>query len=118
MWPCARRWRDAIAKATRSQRRWRISKRRLSFASKICAPEVRRSPTRPPFAEHMNSEVEARTRAARLAEASRKVRKESMRVNAEFAAIEREPDEQETDPLQVGTPTQRVRRTRIRRPAK
>ena len=66
----------------------------------------------------MNSELEARTRAARLAEASRKVRKESMRVNAEFAAIEREPDEQETDPLQVGTPTQRVRRTRIRRPAK
>ena len=35
----------------------------------------------------MNSELEARTRAARLAEASRKVRKESMRVNAEFAAI-------------------------------
>jgi hypothetical protein len=63
----------------------------------------------------MNCEFEAHTRAARLAEASRK---ESMRVNAEFAAIEREPDEQETDPLQVGTPTQRVRRTRIRRPAK
>ena len=42
--------------------------------------------------EKMNSEAEARARAARLANASRKVRKESMRVNAEFAAIERDPD--------------------------
>jgi len=42
--------------------------------------------------ENMNRESDARARAARLAEASRKVRKESMRVNVEFAAIEREPD--------------------------
>ncbi len=42
--------------------------------------------------EKMNREAEARARAARLASASRKVRKESMRVNAEFTAIEREPD--------------------------
>jgi hypothetical protein len=50
----------------------------------------------------MNREFEARTQAARLTEASRKVSKESMRVNAQFAAIEREPDaEKETAPLRV-----------------
>jgi metal-responsive CopG/Arc/MetJ family transcriptional regulator len=38
--------------------------------------------------ERMNRE----TRAKRLAEVSRRVRKESMRINAEFAAIEAEPD--------------------------
>ena len=42
--------------------------------------------------ERMNREAEVRARAARLASTSRKVRKESMRVNAEFAGIEREPD--------------------------
>jgi len=42
--------------------------------------------------ERMNREAEARVRAERMARASRKVRKESMRVNAEFAAIERDPD--------------------------
>jgi hypothetical protein len=63
----------------------------------------------------MNSELEARTRAASLAEASRRVRKESMRVNAEFAAIEREPD---ADPLRVVTPKKRMCRTRVGRPAK
>ena len=42
--------------------------------------------------ERMNREAEARTRAERMARASRKVRKDSMRVNAEFAAIERDPD--------------------------
>jgi len=42
--------------------------------------------------ERMNLEAEARQRAARIAAASRKVRKESMRVNAEFATIERDPD--------------------------
>lgn len=42
--------------------------------------------------ERMNRETRARLRAKRLADASRKVRRESMRVNAEFAAIEREPD--------------------------
>ena len=33
------------------------------------------------------------SRAQRLARVSRRVREESMRVNAEFAAIERNPDE-------------------------
>ncbi len=42
--------------------------------------------------ERMNRETRARLRAERLAAASRKVRKESMRVNAEFAAIERDPE--------------------------
>ncbi len=57
----------------------------------------------------MNREFEARMRAARLAEVSRKVRTESMRVNADFAAIERDPDaEQETDPLQVEARKQRM----------
>ena len=40
----------------------------------------------------MNRETRDRLRTKRLAEVSRKVRKESMRVNAEFAAIERDPD--------------------------
>lgn len=42
--------------------------------------------------EKMNREAAAQARAARLAEASAKVRRESMRINAEFARIEREPD--------------------------
>ena len=67
----------------------------------------------------MNREFESPARAASLAEASRKVRKESMRVNAEFAAIERDPAaEQETDPLRVVTFKNRMHGTRIRRPAK
>jgi hypothetical protein len=40
--------------------------------------------------ERMNREAEARTRAERMAWASCKVRKESLAVNAEFAAIERD----------------------------
>ncbi len=40
----------------------------------------------------MNREAEARARAERMAASSRKVRKESMLVNAEFARIERDPD--------------------------
>jgi len=40
----------------------------------------------------MNRNTAARQRAERLAEVSRRVRQESMRVNAEFAAIERDPD--------------------------
>ena len=40
--------------------------------------------------EQMNRETRARLRARRLREASRKVRGESMRVNAEFAAIEKD----------------------------
>ena len=42
--------------------------------------------------ERMNRETRAQLRATRLAEVSRRVRDESMRVNAEFAAIERDPD--------------------------
>ena len=42
--------------------------------------------------ERMNRETQQRLRAKRLAEASRKVREESMKVNAEFAAIEQDPD--------------------------
>jgi predicted transcriptional regulator len=42
--------------------------------------------------EKMNQETRQQLRAKRLAEASRKVRKESIRVNAEFAAIEEDPD--------------------------
>jgi len=42
--------------------------------------------------EKMNREAEAQARAVRLADASRRVRKESMRVNAEFSRIERDPD--------------------------
>ena len=42
--------------------------------------------------ERMNRATRAELRAKRLAEVSRKVREESMRVNAEFAAVERDPD--------------------------
>lgn len=40
--------------------------------------------------EQMNRETRARLRARRLRDASHKVRGESMRVNAEFAAIEKD----------------------------
>jgi metal-responsive CopG/Arc/MetJ family transcriptional regulator len=40
----------------------------------------------------MNRDTAAQLRAKKMAEASRKCRTESMRVNAEFAAIERDPD--------------------------
>jgi hypothetical protein len=43
--------------------------------------------------ERMNRETQAQVRATRLAEASRRVRGESMRVNAEFAAVEQDPAE-------------------------
>jgi hypothetical protein len=39
----------------------------------------------------MNRKTGARLRAERLAEVSKRVRGESMRVNAEFAAVERDP---------------------------
>lgn len=42
--------------------------------------------------EQMNRETRARLPARRLRDASYKVRRESMRVNAEFAAIERDVD--------------------------
>lgn len=38
--------------------------------------------------ERMNRQTQALLRARKLAEASKKVRKESLRVNREFAAIE------------------------------
>jgi len=42
--------------------------------------------------ERMNQDTRAQLRAERLAAASKKVCKESMKVNAEFAAIETDPD--------------------------
>ena len=42
--------------------------------------------------EKMNHEAAAAARAARMKRVSMKVRKESMRVNAEFARFERDPD--------------------------
>ncbi len=42
--------------------------------------------------ERMNHDTRARLRADRLQTASRRVRQESMRVNAEFDAIERDVD--------------------------
>ncbi len=42
--------------------------------------------------ELLNKQTQSQLRAKRLAEASRKVRGESMKVNAEFAAIETDPD--------------------------
>lgn len=66
----------------------------LLRASRDCAEALRL-----PRAEYirraiqrMNRETRARIRAQRLAEVSRRVRRESLRVNAEFAAIERDPD--------------------------
>jgi hypothetical protein len=42
--------------------------------------------------EKLNRETRSRFRAERLARASHRVREDSMRVNAEFAAIEEDPD--------------------------
>ena len=42
--------------------------------------------------EQMNHTTNSKIRGERLAAASRKVRKESGRVNAEFAAIDQDPD--------------------------
>jgi hypothetical protein len=42
--------------------------------------------------ERMNRHTQAQLRAERLAAASFRVRKESMKVNAEFAAIETDPE--------------------------
>lgn len=42
--------------------------------------------------ERMNRETERHLRAERMTRASLKVRKESMVVNAEFAAVERDSD--------------------------
>jgi len=42
--------------------------------------------------ERMNRETKAEIRAQRLASASKRVREESMRVNAEFSALEEDPN--------------------------
>ena len=63
--------------------------------------------------ERMNREVEARARAERIARVSHEVRKESMRVNAEFAAIERDPGGRTFKPLLASAPLDGVE---IRRP--
>jgi hypothetical protein len=42
----------------------------------------------------MNRKTAAKLRAERLAEISKRLRAESMNVNAEFASIERDPDAQ------------------------
>lgn len=42
--------------------------------------------------ERMNREMERQLRAERMMRASLKVRKESMAVNAEFSALEKDPD--------------------------
>ena len=42
--------------------------------------------------ETMNRRTEAELRATRLVEASHRVREEGQRINAEFAAIEHDPD--------------------------
>jgi metal-responsive CopG/Arc/MetJ family transcriptional regulator len=42
--------------------------------------------------EKMNRESEARQGVARLTKASRRIRRQSMRVNAEFAAVEHDPN--------------------------
>lgn len=66
----------------------------LVEASGVCARALRLS--RAEYIrraiERMNRETQAQLRARRLAEASLRVRDESMRVNAEFAAIEHDPD--------------------------
>lgn len=66
----------------------------LLEASRQCAAALRLS--RAEYirraVERMNRETGAKLRAERLAEVSRRVRAESMRVNAEFAAIERDSD--------------------------
>jgi hypothetical protein len=66
----------------------------LEEASRRCAASLRLS--RAAYirlaVERMNREMQTRERARRLAEVSRKVRSESMHVNKEFSAIERDPD--------------------------
>jgi len=66
----------------------------LDEASRHCAESLRLS--RAAYIRlavaRMNREMQTRARARRLAELSRRVRGESMRVNREFSAIERDPD--------------------------
>jgi len=66
----------------------------LEEASRRCAESLRLS--RAAYirlaVERMNQEMKTRERARRLAEVSRRVRTESMRINKEFSAIEGDPD--------------------------
>lgn len=66
----------------------------LAAESRECAEAVgmRRAEYIRRAIERMNRETRTRLRAKRLADASRRVREESLRVNAEFAVIERAPD--------------------------
>jgi hypothetical protein len=65
----------------------------LLKASGECAAALRMS--RAEYIRHaierMNRETRRQLRASRLAEVSRRVRQESMAVNAEFDAFERDP---------------------------
>lgn len=67
---------DLLKRCTRYAQSLRVSR----------AAYIRRS------LERMNQETERRLRAERLTQASHKVRGESLRVNAEFDAIEMDPD--------------------------
>ena len=66
----------------------------LLHASGECAEALRvpRAEYIPRAIERMNRETRAHLRGKRLADASRKVRRESQKANVEFAAIERDPD--------------------------
>jgi len=66
----------------------------LLHASSRCATALKlsRSAYIRRAVERMNRETRASIRARRLADVSRKVRRNSMKVNAEFAAFERAPD--------------------------
>ena len=68
--------------------------------------------------ERMNREVEARVRSERMARASRKVRKESMQVNAEFVAIERDPEGRTFKALLASAPLDGVEIRRSRNTAR
>jgi len=66
----------------------------LVSASEECAETLRvsRAEYIRKAIERMNKETLAAFRASRIQQASQKVREESMRVNAEFDAIEEDPD--------------------------
>jgi predicted transcriptional regulator len=66
----------------------------LLHASDRCASALKlsRSAYLRRAVERMNRETRASLRARKLAAASRKVRRDSMKVNAEFAPVERAPD--------------------------
>ncbi len=67
---------DLLARSSRSAERMHLSR----------AEYIRRA------IDRMNRAVEAQRRAKRLAEVSRRVRGESLRINAEFDAIDTGPE--------------------------